>query len=385
MYNITYITGYTPHEAYVEGAKKLEASVLSHDLKFRMFPMPDTGSWEKNCQQKAGVILKAMEMFNTPIVWIDADAIMVRPPLEFNNLNCDVAYYTMIYPCKHLASGTLYFNNTPAAKAVLRKWIDDMLESYALDQRILQNVLWDDFGNKIDCCRQGALSVEYCRIFDSKAQDEEMTGPPVIIHYQASRSTKQLQIRKYRTYKGAAVLLCGNGGSLPEHYQYTGEAKYDFVMRLNNYKITENVGHRCDIWCTSFWPDISDEQIIANRNRIVWDCKMFGKLYPYEPAHKQHVLELLKKIPENVMGTTDFSTLRMVSGVRSPSTGLTAVQMVVNAGMHPTLIGFDFFNGAKYNHHYYDAAHTKQCPHVGNIEKIYLESLEREGKVSIVR
>lgn len=379
------VSGFTPNPIYEEKAFKLASTLNDFNLNYEIVQMEERGSWIKNCQQKAEVILDALNRYKKPVVWLDADAEVKQNPSLFNTLAediCDIAYYAMPRPNRHLASGTLFFGNTSNARAILEHWIYACSISQEYDQKILQDILWDSNLRPVSKFDIIELPVEYCRIFDNKSQEPYLRSEPVIIHTQASRLIKA--IYKKVDVIGKSVLICGNGGSLPKHIESINLDDYDFICRLNNYKASKEVGLRTDIWATSFWYDITPAQILSNKSKIIWDTFMFGKVYNYQAEWRQKVYSLLNRAPDKIMSQNDFNELRYMSKLTSPSTGISAVHLALLQDMKPTLVGFDFFNPSV-QHHYYSGSDTKKCPHKGDNEKAFIEGLEKEGKINVIK
>lgn len=379
------ISAFTQHPVYVEKALCLATSLNNLDLPYEMTEMEEQGSWEKNCQQKAVIILEALRRHRKPVVWIDADAVIMRKPELFERLSqdiCDVAYYAMKSPNRHLASGTLFFGYTQGAISILEQWISRCENSMAFDQKLLEQVLWNEFQIPKRCYDIIEMPVEYCRIFDNKEQESEMTTAPVVIHTQASRV-----VRKKINIKGLehkSILICGNGGSLPEHIKKVDMDKFEYVCRLNNYSTRLDVGERTDIWATSFWYDIPLNQIVKNQQKIIWDTMMFGKVFQYKPEWKRAVLNTLGRPPDRMMQKNEFETLRLKSSITSPSTGLSVIYMAQMLNMKITLAGFNFFS-KDVPHHYYNVLDIKQGPHNGDLEKNYILYLKEIGVLDVIQ
>lgn len=379
------VSAFTPHPVYEEKALNFATSLNNLDLEYEIYPLQDRGSWAKNCQQKAEVILDALRKHKKPVVWIDIDAVVVRQPELFDRLTqdiCDVAYYAMKEPERYLASGTLYFGYTQGAISILEQWIDLCKDTLEYDQKVLEQVIWNEHTIPKSFYDIIELPVEYCRIFDNKAQEKEMKTAPVVVHTQASRQVKQKR-QKIDT-RNKSILICGNGGSLPKHISQLKLDKFEFICRLNNYRTNLDVGERTDIWSSGFWYDISPKQIIRNRNKIVWDTMMFGKCYAYKPEWRQEVFQTLGRAPDKIMSQNDYNELKIKSTITSPSTGLRTVHLALGMNMKITLAGFDFFS-PDVAHHYFNVVDIKSCPHKGELEKNYILYLEEQGVLNVIK
>jgi hypothetical protein len=180
--SFTLVSFYTEKTPYENEVKNLIASVSRFNVPSRIEGVKSLGSWEKNCQYKANYILDAMQQLDTDIVWVDADAVLIKYPSLFDQLDCDIAYYYMEHR-RELLSGTLFIRNNEKMKDMVSKWIELNRTNYKWDQKNLQQLVEADTG-----LRKEVLPAEYCKIYDNKLQS---VSEPVIMHYQASRRFKR--------------------------------------------------------------------------------------------------------------------------------------------------------------------------------------------------
>ncbi len=177
------IAAYCTRGAYEEEARKLKASLDKLKLFYIIKPIDSLGSWQQNCLYKPTFIKETMAKFDLPVLYVDADAVFYKfPELIYNLEHADAAihYFNNI----QLASGTLFFNNTPGAKDLIDAWIErNKRHSHELEQQNLQDVIENGdwrIQHKVTIFN---LPAEYCKIFDLTQGVVE----PVIEHFQASR------------------------------------------------------------------------------------------------------------------------------------------------------------------------------------------------------
>ena len=177
---------YTKNSPYEREAAAMKASAHAIGIEeVHLYEVESRGTWERNCQQKAEVLLQACEDIGKPFLYIDADA-------QFNSLpaiGSDWIDYDMgihYFKGSELLTGTMYINPTERTKKVLVDWIDACKYSVGRwDQRVLADVLQEDSITKVL-----SLAPEYTWIFDlSKRYYGNLQ--PIIIHYQASRRYKR--------------------------------------------------------------------------------------------------------------------------------------------------------------------------------------------------
>lgn len=174
----TIVSYYTP--AYELDASRLVTSLVKFKLRHDVTAIETLGSWSANTGHKAAFMQQQRERHTGPIVWLDADAEVVKYPLAFDVLDgCDIAVH--FRRDNELLSGTLYVGDTPKAREVLAAWVR-RCEQFPSewDQRNLQAAL-----GMVPGVNLHKLPAAYTCIFD--ADDMLEQGEPVILHHQASR------------------------------------------------------------------------------------------------------------------------------------------------------------------------------------------------------
>jgi len=187
----TVICFYTEHTAYEARVKKLIASCNAFNLPYSIDSIPNLGSWERNCCYKPKYILRKLSDLQTPVLWIDADAEIVKKPKLFENFPPDIALrivkHLPNYHQSKMISGTVYFNNTPSAFDILKQWDTEC-------ERLLQinRNVWDQMALRNVLLRSNAhiypLPNSYYMVYDRMKKGEDA----FVIHYQLSRIEKRV-------------------------------------------------------------------------------------------------------------------------------------------------------------------------------------------------
>ncbi|WP_194847570.1 putative nucleotide-diphospho-sugar transferase [Candidatus Neptunochlamydia vexilliferae] len=189
----TIISFYTPNTGYEKEIEGLITSCKKQSLPYSIDPIPNFGTWEKNCCFKPKYILKKLLDLQGPVLWLDADAIVFQRPFLFKDLDADVAVRIVDelpddHPSK-MISGTLFFNNTPAAIEVLKEWDEETERLFRTDPE-----LWDQVSLRNVLLNSQAkvypLDARYYQVFN-KIEDEKTLEEAFIIHFQASRTLKK--------------------------------------------------------------------------------------------------------------------------------------------------------------------------------------------------
>lgn len=176
MIFISYYTRGTPYE---EEVKNLIGSLKKFNLTYVVYPTESVGSWCGNCALKPSILLRALNDYpnEDSIVYLDADAIILKPPELFKHIQSDIAVHYK--NGSELLSGTIFLRNTIATRKLLENWIRHQT-SDVWDQKVLQEVI------KTGNVSMSELPKEYVHIFD-----DNPTQDTVIIHNQASRRFKR--------------------------------------------------------------------------------------------------------------------------------------------------------------------------------------------------
>jgi len=187
----TVICFYTKHTAYAARAKKLIASCNACALPYSVDSIPNLGNWERNCCYKPKYILQKLSELQSAVLWVDADAEIVKKPLLFENFSPDIAlrivkHLPNYHPSK-MISGTVYFNNTPSAFDILKRWDTECERLLQMERNV-----WDQIALRNVLLRSQAyiypLPESYYMVYDRIEKGEEA----FVIHYQLSRTEKKV-------------------------------------------------------------------------------------------------------------------------------------------------------------------------------------------------
>ncbi len=182
----TVVNFYTIDTPYAEKAKRLKASCDKLGVPCVIEGIANQGSWELNCAFKSRFVLRQWRELGTPVLWLDADAIVHRPPTLLAGNDADFAIHKV--DRWEFASGTAYFNQTPNALRLLERWVEKCVQSPNVwDQHCLDSA-WEEISCEFPL-KTFWLPESYTRIFDRPVNPGEDSAA-VIEHFQASRELK---------------------------------------------------------------------------------------------------------------------------------------------------------------------------------------------------
>ena len=178
------------------------AKEVGIDVNYRIYE--DKYTWQQATQLKSKYILEKLKEYDgTPVVYLDADALIHQYPALFDSFEQDVAlaYFRLTFnpwfagrKKNELISATLYFGNKgDDSKDLVAHWIQQCKENKnTWDQTVLQNIVDGKTGFRQ--VKYGSLPFSYCYIFDSTIKDFD--GSPVISQTQASREFRDKYPKK---------------------------------------------------------------------------------------------------------------------------------------------------------------------------------------------
>ena len=178
---ISFYTVGTPYEDEVRG---LKGSLAKLGLDHAVQGVEPAGSWEANCAMKARFIRDELDRLDRPVLWVDADAVVRRPPVLLAGGEMDFAVHK--FAGWQFASGTVYFNRTPMARKVLDRWVELCEARPEIWDQIHLDAAWESVAARHPLRTQW-LPASYTKIFDA---EDVAAAEPVIEHFQASRRFK---------------------------------------------------------------------------------------------------------------------------------------------------------------------------------------------------
>lgn len=179
----------TDDKLYYQHAMLLKKSleVLGVELHLEVIPSDE---WQKVIAIKPDFINRMCKQYECGILYIDADAFVHKDiTAYFDGLKEDIAAH--YFDGTELTSGTLFINDTKAARELVSDWVEAMMrDPDKWDQKVLEELV----GERI---KQERLSVrdlkpEYTYIYDLTPQvyADGGLGQPIIEHLQASREKR---------------------------------------------------------------------------------------------------------------------------------------------------------------------------------------------------
>jgi hypothetical protein len=225
------VSYYTKNTSYEKEAQNLIKSCKRLSLPYEIEAVDSLGSWEKNCCMKPLFLLEKLQKIKNPILWVDADGIILKPLHLFDFFHYDIALrinenLSNNHPSK-IMTGTIYLSPTNTVKQVLQLW---NYESQRTLAKSGDSVVWDQTTLR-DVLQNLPLPVkvfplphEYCTIYDEKNTDHKKA---VILQYQASRLYQ-------KEVNGEVLPFWNQAGMTPEELTKTRLNHINKSLELEN-------------------------------------------------------------------------------------------------------------------------------------------------------
>ena len=185
------VSFYTPDYAPV--ARRLTESVDRFGYDRWIECVKDEGKWAHNCAKKARFIQRALLASDQAVLWLDADAEILRPLDEMVEIETQFAIHQKPDdgPKLRFSSGTAFFRPSVAVHRLLQMWswrCDDTPDVW--DQQHLYDA-WEALRGDHRPDTQ-FLPITYCQRFDERHGVDD----PHVVHYQESRSRRRREQAK---------------------------------------------------------------------------------------------------------------------------------------------------------------------------------------------
>ena len=203
MSELLVVSFHTPEPMYDRYAQRLVKSCSAVGLDSLVVEIPGRGSWVENCAMKGPFVLRCMQEHARPLLWIDADGMVLSYPELLDEAISDFAVYArpghgrdtvscvgrkpVTLPpewppdlsARFFNSGTIFFSNRKPAVDLLRRWAERCCEKPRdWDQWHLQRA-WAELQPETLW-----LPLSYCAIRG------RCRGGPVVTHDLASTKQK---------------------------------------------------------------------------------------------------------------------------------------------------------------------------------------------------
>ncbi|MBM3193469.1 MAG: glycosyltransferase family 77 protein [Chlamydiae bacterium] len=193
---VSYYPENTPYEKEIED---LITSSKKFGYECIVEAIPNKGSWSANVCHKPEFLLKCLEKYNRPLIWVDADSLFFQNPTIFSECKADVAlrindHVAVDSPLKILSS-TMYINNTASSIKLLNFWKNEcekLLKKGGVvqDQVALRKVILH-YPTMVEIKR---LPATYVVTTDTAEDKSAFPDNAIVVHYKMARIYENQEI-----------------------------------------------------------------------------------------------------------------------------------------------------------------------------------------------
>ena len=199
------VSFYTKDNGYGAYAEQMMRSARLYGLELDVEAIDGTGSWAFDAHQKSKFMKRKLLEHKRPILWLDADSIVVQYPEFFDDLDYPIGLCYIDWRAlgknrdEELDSAVVYLDYRMGTMDLLDLWIAEVERTETIDptqkrmpfeQKLLQDIL--EKHPPVDDQIIARIPMSHCQIFDLMAN----AGEPVIKQLQASRELKKERVRE---------------------------------------------------------------------------------------------------------------------------------------------------------------------------------------------
>lgn len=379
---VLYVSAFTEGSGYEKEVKRLRDSFEKFGVDYIIYKMDHQGSWERNTQEKVKYIFKALNDYKCPIVWVDADAELLKKDDYFHHVQDDIQVYE-IKEWEDILTGTMFLNYNQRVIDFLGQWVfNNEINSVSCQKTFIKIYRGDNTLVK------GELPCRFIKIYDNELQK---CDDPVIVHYQGSRRYKRHQkrvndIKQLFSDKRSQYNTCAVVGNGPFENDLSQEIDNSFAIRCNNFKIGakyQEIGSKTDVNISSLYHKIIpqgkvDYSIIGVHpiSSVIGKYSDAKGMYIYWNKSKHQLVSQGNDCYVYNEGDLFFDHWRKVADAIDgfPTTGLIGIALARYWGFKKIILtGFDFFTGDK-THYFTDKNIQPSAHHKVNYEAKLLKT-----------
>lgn len=186
------VSFYTIGTEYEQMAAELKTNLSAYGFSYDIVGLPSQETWQQNCAMKPLFLLKKLKQYNMPLLWIDVDAVVLKPfVIDFH---CDIALrinesLDWTHASK-VMTGTIYLRPSEECFTLLESWNTNTQNALKVESDVWDQITLRDTLIKSKAKVQ-ALDKSYCTIYEELFGLKEREKPH-IMHFQASRALKKV-------------------------------------------------------------------------------------------------------------------------------------------------------------------------------------------------
>lgn len=155
---------------YSDCAVGLTKKFIEFGLNYSVEQLESHGNYMSNCLRKPGFILKKLEEYKKPLIWMDIDTELREPFNHFDNIDQDIGFCTNTGDITGFKATPIFFNYTEKSLLFVKRWNEECIKAInenriELDHDVMKYIILPEFNGKI---KIKLLSENYMDFFNGK-------------------------------------------------------------------------------------------------------------------------------------------------------------------------------------------------------------------------
>ena len=162
---ISYYCDVDDSKYYEKAYHRLKAKLDEYGYDYHIEQLDSLGSYRENCRRKAQFLIDKINQFDSNILWLDIDTILMNRMVEIETLggDADVVFAAAVPELAYIKASPILFTNNENSRKFLEHWkslIDTSRENQeeSFDHEVLFRAIYDGSAY----CKYGTLGLNYC-------------------------------------------------------------------------------------------------------------------------------------------------------------------------------------------------------------------------------
>jgi len=166
---ISYYCDVDDSKYYEKSYHRLKEQLDKYGYDYHIEKLDSLGSYKENCRRKVDYIIDKFRQFDSNILWLDVDTILLKRMSRLEELNndgaqpVDVLFASHIHNITGIKASPIWFKNNSKSRYFLKSWKAEIDKSRREGQENFDHeVMFNSVINGHKYCNFGMLGYEYC-------------------------------------------------------------------------------------------------------------------------------------------------------------------------------------------------------------------------------
>jgi len=166
---ISYYCDVDESKYYEKSYHRLKEQLDTYGYDYHIEKLDSLGSYKENCRRKVDFIIDKFRQFDSNILWLDVDTILLKRMNRLEELNndgaqpVDILFASPIHDISGIKASPIWFKNNSKSRYFLKSWKAEVDKSRREGQENFDHeVMFNSVINGHKYCTFGMLGYEYC-------------------------------------------------------------------------------------------------------------------------------------------------------------------------------------------------------------------------------